>query len=180
MGEETREDAKMQMVRFAALAAALSACARFQPTTPAVSPSDYSLSGVTQSVTMKDSSIHYDPSVLKPGNSREQVRAAFGEANASQTTDAGLIEDVYAFNPDGSKFVNPKLRPRNFALGFLTMGASVAVRQARLQMTESKLTLYHVLYAGDGAIKSVREEKMTKAPDNGPAVQSESKAIPSD
>jgi hypothetical protein len=161
----------MKAIRLAAFAAVLSACARFQPTTPAISPSNYSLSGMTQSVTMKDSSIHYDPSVLKTGNSRQQVQAAFGVANATQTTDAGLTEDVYAFNPDGSKFVNPQVRPRNLALGFLTMGTSVAVRQARLHMTEKKLTLYHVLYASDETIRSVREEKMSSAPENGPTVQ---------
>lgn len=161
----------MKAVRFAALAAVLSACARFQPTTPAVSPSDYTLSAMTQSVTMKDSSVHYDPSVLKAGKTRDQVQAAFGEANGSRTTDAGLVEDVYAFNPDGSKFVNPQVRPRNVALAFFTMGTSVAVRQARLQLVEDKLTLYHVLYSSDDTIHSVREEKMTNAPDTGPAVQ---------
>ena len=161
----------MKTIGLAAMAVVISACARFQPTTAAISPSDYSLSGMTQSVTMKDSSVHYDPSILKAGNSRQQVQAAFGEANATQTTDAGLTEDVYAFNPDGTKFVNPKLRPRNFALAFFTMGTSVAVRQARLHMTEKKLTLYHVLYASNDTIESVREEKMSSAPENGPAVQ---------
>jgi hypothetical protein len=161
----------MKAVRFVVLGAALSACARFQPSTPAVSPSDYTLSGMTQSVTMKDSSIHYDPAVLKPGNTQDQVQAAFGDPNASRTTNAGLTEDVYAFSPDGSKFVNPQVRPRNVALAFFTMGTSVAVRQARLHLAEDKLTLYHVLYSSDDKIQSVREEKMTKAPDHGPAVQ---------
>jgi hypothetical protein len=115
-----------------------SACARFQPTQAATSPSDYSLSGLTQSVTMKDSSVHYDPAVLTTGKSRQQVEAAFGEPNASQTNDAGMLEDVYAFNPDGTKFANPQVRPRNFALAFLTMGTSVAVRQARLHLAVQK------------------------------------------
>jgi hypothetical protein len=161
----------MKALRFVMLATALSACARFQPTTPAVSPSDYSLSGMTQSATMENSAIHYAPSVLTPGNRRQQVQAAFGVANASRTTDHGLVEDVYAFNPDGSKFVNPQIRPRNLALAFFTMGTSVAVRQARLHFKENKLTLYHVLYASDDTIKSVREERMSQAPVNGPAVQ---------
>ena len=161
----------MRIIRFAALAAAaLSACARFQPAAPAVSPSDYTLAGMTQSVTMKDASIHYDPAVIKPGNTRDQVQAAFGDANASRTTDAGLIEDVYAFNPDGSKFVDPQVRPRNVALAFFTMGTSIAVRQARLHLAEGKLTLYHVLFRSDDKIQSVREEKMTNAPDSGPTV----------
>jgi hypothetical protein len=161
----------MKVVRFTLLAIFFTSCARFQPTTPAVSPSNYSLSGMTQSVTMKDSSIHYDPSVLKPGKTRDQVQAIFGDPNASRTTDAGLIEDVYAFNPDGSKFVNPQVRPRNVALAFFTMGASIAVRQARLNLAENKLTLYHVLYSSNDTIHLVREEKMTKAPEKGPALQ---------
>jgi hypothetical protein len=116
---------------------------------------------------MKNSSIHYDPAVLKQGSSRAQLETAFGEPNATQTTDAGQTEDVYAFNPDGTKFVNPKVRPRNLALAFFTMGTSLAVRQARLHMTEKKLTLYHVLYTSDGVVESVREEKMSGASESG-------------
>ena len=67
----------MKRLHLMMLAAVLSACARFQPTTPAVSPSNYGLTGMEQSVTMKDSSVHYDPEVLKTGNSREQVQAAW-------------------------------------------------------------------------------------------------------
>ena len=152
------------------MAAMLPACARFQPTTPAVSASNYTPTGVMQSVTMKDSDIHYDPSVLAIGAPRTQVEKAFGDPNASTTTDSGQTEDVFAFNPDGSKFVNPQVRPRNIALAFLTMGTSVAVRQARLGITERKLTLYHVLYDSNGNIQSVKAEAMSGAPDKGPAI----------
>ena len=129
----------------AIVAAGLSACARFQPSAPAASPSDYTLTGMTQSVTMKNSSVRYDPAMLKPGKTRDEVQAAFGDPNASRTTDAGLIEDVYAFAPDGSKFVDPQIRPRNIALGFFTMGTSIAVLQARLHLAEENLALYHIL-----------------------------------
>jgi hypothetical protein len=156
----------------ALLATAVSACAMFQPTTPAVKPSDYTVGGVTQGITLKDSSIHYDPAVLKVGMQREQVLAAFGDPNSSRTTDNGVIEDVYAFNPDGSKFVDPQLRVRNVALGFFTMGASVAVRQARLALTERKLTLFHVFYTPSDTIKSVTPERLAGAPETLPtAVQ---------
>ncbi|MGH7933209.1 MAG: hypothetical protein ACREQN_08560 [Candidatus Binataceae bacterium] len=156
---------------FAVAALTMGSCARFQPTTPAMSASNYTPAGMLQSVTMKDSSIHYEPSILKPGSSRSQINAAFGAPNATRTTDSGQAEDVYAFNPDGTKFVNPQLRPRNAALAFFTMGTSVAVRQARLSMTEKKLTLYHVLYTPNNIVQSVREEKMSNAPEAGPAVQ---------
>jgi hypothetical protein len=145
------------MLAAMALVAALvlPSCARFQPTSVATSPSDYTPSAMLQSVTMKNSSIRYDPAVLKRGSSRSQVEAAFGEPNATQTTDTGQTEDVYAFNPDGTKFVNPQVRPRNLALAFFTSGMSLAVRQARLKMAERKLTLYHVLYASDGFVESI-------------------------
>ena len=144
-------------------AVSMSACAQFQPTTPAVQAKDYTPTGVLQSVTMKDTSVHYDPAVLKVGTPRSQVQTAFGDPNTSKTTSSGQLEDVYAFNPDGSKFVNPKLRPRNVALGVLTMGSSVAIHQARLKMVERKLTLYHVYYTSDNTIASVVPEKMSSA-----------------
>lgn len=121
---------------------------------------DYTPTGIAQSVTLKDSSVHYNPDVLKAGAPRSQIHDAFGEPNATRTTDNGQIEDVYAFNPDGTKFVNPTVRPRNIAMAFFSAGASVAVRRARLAVTEHKLTLYHVLYASDGTVQSVRQENL--------------------
>jgi hypothetical protein len=150
---------------------ALGSCARFQPTTPAMSASDYTPTGMLQSVTMRNSSIHYDPAVVKTGSSRSQIKTAFGEPNASGTTSRGQTEDVYAFDPDGTKFVNPQVRPRNLALGFFTRGMSVAARQARLNMTEKKLTLYYLLYTPNDVLESVREERMAGAPEAGPAVR---------
>jgi hypothetical protein len=147
----------------------MAACARFQPNQPALSPSDYSLTGMQQSFTMEDSSTHYDPKVLQVGASRSTVLAAYGDPNSSGTTDTGLIEDVYAFNPDGTKFVNPQMRPRNLAAGFFTRGASTAMRQARLESKERKLTLFHVIYSADDKIQSLKVEKLAGAPDQLPA-----------
>jgi hypothetical protein len=134
-----------------------------------MSASDYSATGMQQSFTMSDSSIRYDPKVLQVDASRSSVVAVYGDPNGSRTTDSGLIEDVYAFNPDGTKFVNPQLRARNFALGFFTMGTSVAVRQARLALKERKLTLFHVTYSPDDKIQSVNLEKLSGAPDQLPS-----------
>jgi hypothetical protein len=143
-------------------------CARFQPNSVATG---YGPQSMIQSVTGKDTSVHYDPAVLKVGTPRTSVQAAFGAPNDTQVAANGLTEDVYAFNPDGSRYVNPQIRPRNVALGFFTMGTSVAVRQARLKMAEKKLTLYTIVYSPDGTIRSVKEERMEKAPENGPALQ---------
>jgi hypothetical protein len=158
----------------AILIAASAGCARFQPTSPAMSPNDYGIAGMEQSFTMKDSSIHYDPSVLAVGTAESQVRSAFGAPNASQNNAAGQLEEVYAFNPDGTKFVDPQVRPRNVALAVFTMGTSVAVRQARLNLTEKKLTLFHVTYGPGDTIQSVNVERMGNAPDSLPTAQSAS------
>jgi outer membrane protein assembly factor BamE (lipoprotein component of BamABCDE complex) len=130
-------------------------CARFQPTTPSL---NFSPTSETQSVTMKDTSIHYDPSVMRPGVDRSEVEQTFGEPNSSDSLKTGQTEDVYAFYPDGTKFVNPTVRPRNIALGVFTGGMSVAVRQLRIHQAESKLTLYHVIYDANGTVASVHIE----------------------
>ena len=133
----------------------VASCARFQPTAPALSLSPTSQ---IQSVTLKDKSIHYDPSVMRPGVARSEVKSTFGEPNSTGSLETGQTEDVYAFYPDGTKFVDPTVRPRNIALGVFTGGASVVVRQLRLHQAESKLTLYHVIYGSDGTVASIRIE----------------------
>ena len=134
---------------------AVDGCARFQPVTPGT---NYGPTASIQSFTLKDTSVHYDPEVLRPGVQRSAVQAKFGDPNDSATSANGLVVDTYAFYPDGTKFVNPTVRPRNIALGIFTAGTSVVVRQLRLAQTEKKLTLYHVTYGGDGAILSVHVE----------------------
>jgi len=155
-------------IDFAILALTVAACARFQPTTPAT---NYGPTAMLQSFTLKNTSVHYDPAVLKVGTPRSQVRTVYGDPNATQANASGRVEDVYAFNPDGTKYVDPQIRPRNIALAVFSMGTSVAVRQARLALAEKKLTLYHVSYTAHDTIQSVREERMTNAPESGPALQ---------
>ncbi len=146
----------------------LAACARVARFQPASVGTDYTPQGMQRSVTLKDTSVHYDPAVLAAGTSRSGVQDAFGDPNASGTNERGQLEDVYAFNPDGTKFVDPQVRPRNVAMAVFSMGTSVAVRQARLALAEKKLTLYHVVYGLDSTIESVREEKMSGAPQGAP------------
>ncbi len=99
--------------------------------------------------------IHYDPAVLTPGVSRQRVLAAFGEPNATQGEGA-TREDVYAFKPDGSKFVDPHVTGATIAAAVFTAGMSLAVRKARIMIQESKLTLYHVHYDAQDKLKSVQ------------------------
>ena len=104
---------------------------------------------------MKDTSVHYKPGVLRIGAPQADVHAAFGEPNATRALADARVEEAYAFNPDGSKFVNPKVRPRNIAAAFFTAGASVAVHAARVLHAEHQLTMYHVTYDASGRIQSV-------------------------
>jgi hypothetical protein len=110
-----------------------------------------------QNATMKDSSVHEDPSLLKAGVSRDKIIAAFGTPNQINN-EGGQEQDVYEFNPDGSKFVNPKTYARNIAAGVFTGGIATVVHQARLHHMEQQLTVYHVTYGPDGTVQSVQKE----------------------
>jgi hypothetical protein len=154
-----------KLTRWIAAIVLLTGCGRIQRRIDSMQDSSrFSLEGQEQSFTFKNESIHYNPSVLQVGTPRQQVLAAFGNPNASQTTANGQVEDVYAFNPDGSKFVNPQTQARNIAAAVFTAGTSVAVRQARIKMTENKLTLFHVIYSPDETIQRVSEERLSGAP----------------
>jgi hypothetical protein len=110
-----------------------------------------------QNASMKDSSVHEDPSLLKVGVSRDQIIAAFGTPNQINN-EGGQEQDVYEFNPDGSKFVEPKTYARNIAAGVFTGGLATVVHQARIHHTEQQLTLNHLTYGPDGIVQSVQKE----------------------
>ena len=105
---------------------------------------------------MKDTSVHEDPNLLKVGVSREQITAAFGPPNEI-SNEGGQSQDVYEFNPDGSKFVKPKTYASNIAAGVFTGGAATVVHQARIHHTEQQLTVYHLTYGPDGIVQSVQK-----------------------
>jgi hypothetical protein len=107
-----------------------------------------------QNATMKDTSVHEDPSLLQIGVARERIAAAFGPPNETSNQN-GVTEDVYEFNPDGSKFVKPKIYARNIAAGAFTGGIATVVHQARIHATEAQLTVYHLTYGPDGTVRSV-------------------------
>jgi hypothetical protein len=110
-----------------------------------------------QNATMKDTSVHEDPSLLRAGIPRSEIIAAFGTPNQI-VNQGGQEEDVYEFNPDGSKFVKPKIYARNIAAGVFTGGIATVVHQARIHHTEEQLTIYHIIYAPDGTVRSIRKE----------------------
>ena len=110
-----------------------------------------------QNATMKDTSVHEDPNLLKVGVSRDKITAAFGTPNQI-TNQGGQEQDVYEFNPDGSKFVKPKVYARNIAAGVFSGGIATVVHQARIHETEQRLTVYHLTYGPDGTVQSVQKE----------------------
>lgn len=110
-----------------------------------------------QNATMKDTSVHEDPNLLKTGVSRDQIAAAFGTPNETNNA-GGQLEDEYEFNPDGSKFVKPKIYARNIAAGVFTGGIATVAHQARIHHTESQLTVYHLTYDANGSVVSVTKE----------------------
>ena len=87
-----------------------------------------------QNATMKDSSVHEDPSPLKISVPRGEIIATFGTPN--EIIHQGVEEqEVYEFNPDGSKFVKPKTYARNIAAGVFAGGIATVVHQARIHRT---------------------------------------------
>jgi outer membrane protein assembly factor BamE (lipoprotein component of BamABCDE complex) len=117
--------------------------------------------------------VHEDPNLLRVGVSRDQISGAFGKPNETNT-DGGQLHDVYEFNPDGSKFVKPKIYARNIAAGVFTGGAATVVHQARIHHTEQQLTVYRISYGADGNAQSVKKESREKQEDS----QSEQSAPP--
>ena len=110
-----------------------------------------------QNATMKDTSVHEDPNLLRAGVSRSQIETAFGAPNETSNA-SGQVQDVYEFNPDGSKFVKPKVYARNIAAGVFTGGIATVVHQARIHHTEQQLTVYRLTYGPDGLVQSVQKE----------------------
>src|SRR5271170_8055927 len=110
-----------------------------------------------QNATMKDTSVHEDPTLLRAGVPRSQIADAFGAPNET-SNQGGQLQDVYEFNPDGSKFVKPKVYARNIAAGVFTGGIATVVHQARIHATEQQLTVYRLTYGPDGVVQSVQKE----------------------
>src|ERR1700723_4566349 len=119
-----------------------------------------------QNATMKDTSVHEDPTLLREGVPRTQIAGAFGAPNET-SNQGGVVRDVYEFNPDGSKFVKPKVYARNIAAGVFTGGIATVVHQARIHHTEQQLTVYRLTYGPDGTVQSVQKESRQEEQDAG-------------
>lgn len=74
-----------------------------------------------QNATLKNTSFHEDPSLLKVGYLGTKSSALSGPPNGISDR-GGYPQDVYEFRPDGSKFAKPKIDARNIAAGVFTGG----------------------------------------------------------
>ena len=111
-----------------------------------------------QNATMKDTSVHEDPSLMRVGVSRDQITNAFGEPNETSNQD-GVVQDVYEFNPDGSKFREAEgVCAQYRRAGVFTGAIATVVHQARIHETEQQLTVYRLRYGPDGTVQSVQKE----------------------
>lgn len=137
---------------------ALSLIGLLMTTTPILGQGYFSSEAMKQSFTHKNPKIKFQPGVFYVGNSRTTVFQAFGPPNGTDYK-YGVIEDVYIFLKDGSKYVNPAPRARNVALAVVTMGTSVAIRQARLAHQRTQLRVFHVFYNDRGRIIRITEQK---------------------
>jgi hypothetical protein len=113
------------------------------------------LQNLRNRMTNKDPSIQYNPSVLTPGTPRSQVMAAFGQPNGTQIVN-GEQDDIYAFFPDGSKYVDPQITAGTIAAAVFTGGMSLAAKAAKNTIQQNQLTLYRVHYDSNQNIKSVK------------------------
>jgi len=113
------------------------------------------LQNMREHMTDKNTNIQYNPAVLQPGTPRSQVEGAFGQPNGTQTVN-GAQEDVYAFFPDGSKYVDPQMTAGTIAAAVFTGGMSLAVKAAKNTIQQNQLTLYDVRYDANQNVLSVK------------------------
>jgi hypothetical protein len=112
------------------------------------------LQNLRNRMTNRNPSIQYDPSVLTPGTPRDEVLAVFGNPNGSQNVN-GVQQDVFAFYPNGDKYVDPQITAGTVAAAVFTSGISLAVKAGRTVIQQNQLTLYQVTYDSNGDVQSV-------------------------
>jgi hypothetical protein len=113
------------------------------------------LQNLRNRVSNRDPSVHYNPSVLRPGTPRNQVLYLMGQRNGTPYQN-GAQQDVYAFYPDGTKYIDPQINAGTIAAAVFTGGMSLAVKAGRTVIQDNQLTLYLVSYNGNGYIQNVQ------------------------
>ncbi len=107
-----------------------------------------------QNASLDDYSIQFNPDVAKPGVPCSEVEAVLGQPDATLTLGDDQAEALYAFFPDGGKFVNPGVGTE-----FFSHSAASAVRSPHLEALRNQLTFYRIRYSVDGVITSVTVDR---------------------
>ncbi len=112
------------------------------------------LQNLRNQMTNRNPSIQYNPSVLTPGTPRDEVLAVLGNPNGSQNVN-GMQEDLFAFYPNGDKYVDPQITAGTIAAAVFTSGISLAVKAGRNVIEQNQLTIYRVAYDQYGDVQNV-------------------------
>lgn len=109
---------------------------------------------IAQKLDLEDHRIHFNADVVKPGVSREQVEAVLGPPDSSMALENEEVVAVYAFFPDGGKFMNPGLGPRYFS-----HSSTSSVSFPKLEAMRHELTFYRIRYNLDGKVMAVTADR---------------------
>ncbi|MGO9605871.1 MAG: hypothetical protein ACLQAT_21200 [Candidatus Binataceae bacterium] len=104
----------------------------------------------------EDFSIQYNPDVTRPGTPRSEVETVLGAPNATQVMADGQIDAIYAFFPDGGKFVNAA---NQMPASFFTHHGPIAAAPSQMDRDRSELTFYHIRYRSDATVMTVGVDK---------------------
>ncbi len=103
---------------------------------------------------LEDFSIRFNPAVAKPGVPRSEVESVLGPPDAVLDLGDERMEALYAFFPDGGKFVNPGVGPR-----FFSHSAASAADSPRLEALRKQLTFYRIRYSIDAVATAVTVDR---------------------
>src|SRR5579885_1042685 len=158
-GSERRLSAEPRAARRASLtltalallaAAGCSALSRQPRPEPPSAAAPAQAEAVARGAALEDFSIKFSPDAAKPGMPRSHVESVLGPPDAVLDLGDDRTEALYAFFPDGGKFVNPGVGPR-----FFSHSAASAVDSPHLEAVRKQLTFYRIRYSVDGVVTAV-------------------------
>jgi hypothetical protein len=103
---------------------------------------------------ISDRDVHLDVALLRPGVSRDQIVASFGQPNKVERS-VGIPAELYRFNFNGTKVVDPKLCPHDPVYGSATGDITARLRQMREAEECRIVNIYRVQYGIDGRVISI-------------------------
>ena len=108
---------------------------------------------------IEDPSIRFNADAVKPGVSQTQVEGTLGTPDSTMSLDNGETIVIYAFFPDGGKFLNPGVGARYFS-----HSSTSAVNIPQLEKMRHELTFYRIRYNLDGVVMAVTVDRPLSRP----------------